>query len=79
MQDFAGIWVPLVTPFHNGAVDHDGLKRLVAHLRGSGITGLVVCGSTGEAASLDEAEQLAVLHTALAARGSSLTEHRMPR
>jgi 4-hydroxy-tetrahydrodipicolinate synthase len=69
MQDFAGIWVPLVTPFHNGAVDHDGLKRLLAHLRGSGITGLVVCGSTGEAASLDEAEQLAVLHTVLAARG----------
>ena len=69
MQDFAGIWVPLVTPFINGAVDHDGLKRLVAHLRGGGVHGLVVCGSTGEAASLSAAEQLAVLHTVLDARG----------
>ena len=68
MQDFAGIWVPLVTPFINGAVDHDGLKRLVAHLGNKGITGLVVCGSTGEAASLDEAEQLAVLSTVIEAR-----------
>lgn len=68
MQDFAGIWVPLVTPFVNGAVDHDGLKRLVAHLRGSGIRGIVVCGSTGEAASLSAAEQLAVLRTVLDVR-----------
>jgi len=69
MQDFTGIWVPLVTPFVNGTVDLDGLKRLVAHLGNKGITGLVVCGSTGEAASLDEAEQLAVLHTVIEARG----------
>lgn len=69
MQDFAGIWVPLVTPFINGAVDQAGLKRLVAHLGNQGLAGLVVCGSTGEAASLDGAEQLAVLHTVLEARG----------
>lgn len=69
MQDFAGIWVPLVTPFVNGAVYHEGLKRLVAHLRGSGVKGLVVGGSTGEAASLDEAEQLDMLRTVLEARG----------
>lgn len=69
MHDFAGIWVPLITPFHHGAVDHDGLKRLLAHLDGKGLAGVVVCGSTGEAASLDEAEQMAVLQTVLAARG----------
>ena len=69
MQEFAGIWVPLITPFINGAVDHDGLKRLVAHLGNKGIAGLVVCGSTGEAASLDEAEQLAVLRTVIDVRG----------
>lgn len=69
MQNFAGIWVPLITPFLDGTVDHDGLKRLVAHLAAKGIDGLVVCGSTGEAASLDETEQLDVLRTVLGARG----------
>jgi 4-hydroxy-tetrahydrodipicolinate synthase len=69
VHDFAGIWVPLITPFHHGAVDHDGLKRLLAHLDNKGLAGVVVCGSTGEAATLDEAEQRAVLQTVLAARG----------
>lgn len=63
MQDFSGIWVPLVTPYVDGAVDHDGLRRLVQGLGSTGIAGLVVCGSTGEAAALDEAEQAAVLRT----------------
>lgn len=66
---FRGIWVPLVTPFaRDGAdtpVDHAALRRLVAHYRRSGIAGLVVCGTTGEAAALDDAEQLAVLDTVL--------------
>lgn len=70
MQDFAGIWVPLITPFdHEGAVDHAGLKRLVRDLVKAGVAGLVVCGSTGEAAALDEAEQLAVLRTVIDAGG----------
>jgi 4-hydroxy-tetrahydrodipicolinate synthase len=64
---FRGIWLPLVTPFSpEGAampVDHAALRRLVAHYRRSGIAGLVICGTTGEAAALDDAEQLAVFET----------------
>lgn len=66
---YRGIWLPLVTPFRNHEVDHVALRRLVAHYRCSGLAGLVVCGSTGEAAALDEAEQLAVLDTVLAEAG----------
>ncbi|VVD64516.1 MULTISPECIES: 4-hydroxy-tetrahydrodipicolinate synthase [Pandoraea] len=70
---FRGIWVPLVTPFTRDAadtpVDHAALRRLVAHYRRSGIAGLVVCGTTGEAAALDDAEQLAVLDTVLTEAG----------
>ena len=65
MQDFAGIWVPLVTPFNQGAVDHAALRRLVRSLAEAGVTGFVVCGSTGEAAALDDAEQHDVLRTVL--------------
>jgi len=67
LDDFSGLWIPLVTPFANGAVDHAALARLVQHLRGSGIAGFVACGSTGEAAALDQQEQQAVLDTVLQA------------
>jgi len=69
MVDFSGIWVPLVTPFCNGQVDQPALHRLVQHLAAQGVAGFVACGSTGEAAMLDEAEQDAVLATTLAAAG----------
>ncbi|MDZ7938656.1 MAG: 4-hydroxy-tetrahydrodipicolinate synthase [Rhodoferax sp.] len=62
-ESFTGLWIPLVTPFLNHAVDHAALKALVQHLHAQGIAGLVVCGSTGEAAALDDDEQLAVLNT----------------
>ena len=35
------------------------------HYAAAGVDGLVVCGSTGEAAALDDAEQLAVLDAVL--------------
>lgn len=65
MSSFQGIWVPIVTPFHNGAIDFVGLRRLVSHLLESGVDGIVVCGTTGEAAALGKHEQLAVLDAVL--------------
>lgn len=70
MLEFNGIWVPLVTPFEDGAVDHAALHRLVQHLAAQGVAGFVACGSTGEAAMLTDAEQAAVLATTLGAAGS---------
>jgi 4-hydroxy-tetrahydrodipicolinate synthase len=67
MVAFEGLWVPLVTPFHAGEVDHAALHRLVRHLASQGVAGFVACGSTGEAAMLDEAEQGQVLASTLAA------------
>lgn len=66
-SSFSGLWIPLVTPFHDGAVDHAALARLVKHYVTAGVDGFVACGSTGEAAALDPAEQLAVLDTVLRA------------
>ncbi|MEO8155924.1 MAG: 4-hydroxy-tetrahydrodipicolinate synthase [Rhizobacter sp.] len=67
--DFSGLWVPLVTPFSDGFIDIPALERLVRHLGKAGVTGFVVCGSTGEAASLTHAEQLDVLDAVLSACG----------
>ncbi|HAP27161.1 MAG TPA: 4-hydroxy-tetrahydrodipicolinate synthase [Achromobacter sp.] len=66
---FQGVWVPLVTPFSGGNVDGGSLRRLVRHYVAAGVDGLVVCGSTGEAAALDDAEQLAVLDAVLTEAG----------
>lgn len=69
MVEFNGIWVPLVTPFRDGAVDAPALRRLVQHLAAQGVAGFVACGSTGEAAMLTETEQACVLATTLDAAG----------
>ncbi|MFN9469883.1 4-hydroxy-tetrahydrodipicolinate synthase [Acidovorax sp.] len=68
---FSGLWIALVTPFKDGAVDHPALTALTVRLRGQGVAGFVACGSTGEAAALDKAEQLQVLETVLEAAGDS--------
>jgi 4-hydroxy-tetrahydrodipicolinate synthase len=67
MQSFAGIWVALATPFHHDEPDLPALRALVRKLASAGVAGLVVCGSTGEAAALSEAEQLVVLDTVIEA------------
>src|ERR1035437_567679 len=70
MSPFQGIWIPVVTPFRNGFVDLDAAQRLAVDLVDSGVHGLVVCGTTGEAATLDENEQAAMLCAVQEAVGS---------
>lgn len=62
---YQGLWVPLVTPFHAGRLDLAALRRLLDQLRPTALAGYVVCGSTGEAASLTHDEQLATLDAVL--------------
>lgn len=64
---FEGIWVPLVTPFREGQVDHAALAALAKRLAEAGVAGLMVCGTTGEPATLSRSEQDAVLATVLVA------------
>ena len=64
---FQGLWIPLVTPFKDGVVDHPALATLTKTLATQGIAGFMACGSTGEAAALDQAEQQGVLETVLGA------------
>lgn len=63
MSIFSGIWIPLVTPFQAGAVDHRALAALVARYRSAGVAGFAALGTTGEPASLTDDEQDAVLAT----------------
>jgi 4-hydroxy-tetrahydrodipicolinate synthase len=66
MTEFYGTGVAMVTPFlADGAVDHEGLKRLTRHLIEGGVNYLVVLGTTGETATLSEAEQIDVITTVM--------------
>lgn len=51
----------LVTPFKDGAVDMDALKRLIDWQIEQGSTGLVPVGTTGESPTLSHAEHQAVI------------------
>lgn len=67
MSIFSGIWIPLVTPFNAGAIDHRALAALVARCRDAGVAGFAALGTTGEPAAMTEEEQDAVLATILEA------------
>ncbi|SPF79899.1 4-hydroxy-tetrahydrodipicolinate synthase [Pseudoprimorskyibacter insulae] len=64
---FKGSMPALVTPFKNGAVDFDALKRLVEWHIEQGSTGLVPVGTTGESPTLSHAEHEAVIETVVQA------------
>ncbi len=71
MMETVGCGTALITPFKaDGSVDEAALRALVEWQIGSGIDFLVMCGSTGEAQTLDEDEWLRVTRLAIeAARG----------
>lgn len=62
-----GAYTALITPFRNGEVDVDALRALVERQIAGGIDGLVPCGTTGESATMSEAEQLLVIRTVVEA------------
>jgi 4-hydroxy-tetrahydrodipicolinate synthase len=53
-----GIFTALVTPFSKDGsqVDYESLSRLLDLQKAGGVSGVVVCGSTGEAATLSDGE-----------------------
>jgi len=65
--DLSGVWIPIVTPFRAGRVDHGALAALVKRIAADGVAGFVVCATTGEAPLLTDAERVEVLGTIKAA------------
>ena len=53
MRPYEGLLTAMVTPFHaDGRVDEESAVALAHHLLANGSHGLVVGGTTGEAATL---------------------------
>ena len=60
------LWLPLITPFKDGAVDYASYERLVAHYVALGVDALFPLGTTGESPTLDESEIEALVERTLA-------------
>lgn len=59
---YTGSYVALITPFKdNLEVDYDKLSKLLDFQIENGTNGIVVCGTTGEAATLSEEEYIKVI------------------
>ncbi len=72
--DLGAILVPMVTPFDaSGHVDDEAAVRLMNHLLDHGADGLVVCGTTGEAATMTDEEQLGLIALAVEEVGDRST------
>jgi len=58
---FKGTYTAIVTPFHNGEIDADALRRLVRAQISAGVDGIVPVGTTGESPTLDYEEHIEVI------------------
>ena len=82
---FTGACTALVTPFLGEAVNYPMLDQLLRRQLEAGIRAVVLCGTTGESATLSDAEKLAIIRrarsflrdrcTIIAGTGSNDTDH----
>jgi 4-hydroxy-tetrahydrodipicolinate synthase len=56
MGTISGVWLPVITPFVDGAVDVVSYERLLEHYLGTGVRGIFPLGTTGESPTLDDDE-----------------------
>lgn len=82
---FTGVCTALVTPFIDGKVNYPMMQQLIRRQIDAGIKALVICGTTGEAATLTDEEKIELFRCAksyagdrcmiIAGTGSNSTEH----
>lgn len=74
MKSFGRILTAMVTPFHqDGSVNYEAAAKLAEHLIQNGSDGLVVAGSTGEAATMNKEEKLELFRVIVKAVGNKAT------
>lgn len=69
---FTGSATALVTPINDKGVDFDALKTIVEFQIKNGTDALVVCGTTGEAPTLDDSEHLDAIECVVSASGGRI-------
>ncbi len=82
---FHGVCTALVTPFLNGKVNYPMMEMLLRRQLDAGVKAVVICGTTGESATVSDAEKLELFRRCkeyvkddcliIAGTGSNSTEH----
>lgn len=67
----SGIWLPLITPFNNGALDETSLRRLLRHYAAQPVDGLILAATSGEGLTLDDDETARLVSLAAAEIGDA--------
>src|SRR6267143_2473672 len=68
IESLTGVLPALVSPLHrDGRADESGIKRLVEHVIGGGVHGVLALGSTGEGASVGERTRWQILKSVVEA------------
>jgi 4-hydroxy-tetrahydrodipicolinate synthase len=65
MSVLSGVWLPIVTPFHDGAIDLASYERLIHHYLGEGVSGIFPLSTTGEGPAIDDDEAEAIVERTL--------------
>jgi 4-hydroxy-tetrahydrodipicolinate synthase len=69
-RPFTGTYTAIVTPFKQGVIAYDDLRRLVEFQIKGGVDGLVPVGTTGESPTVDYEEHLEIIRSTIeVARG----------
>ena len=62
---FKGVATALITPFNDNGVDFEALEKIINWQISEGVNALVICGTTGEKATLNDEEHCEVLKKAV--------------
>src|SRR5579862_8208423 len=74
MRDLGAVLTAIVTPFDDDLrVDEEAFVALMHHLAANGSDGFVVAGTTGEASTLTDDEQVALVELAVRERPADVT------
>lgn len=65
MTIYQGLFTAIPTPFRNGNLDEEAIKRIVKFQEDEGVHGIVVAGTTGEAPTLENDEHLLAIEIAV--------------
>ena len=71
---FKGSCTAIVTPFEKGGIDYERLKKNLDFQYENGTAAVVVCGTTGENATLSEDEYQELVHAAICANCGKPTQ-----
>ena len=69
---FKGSCTAIVTPFEKGGIDYERLKKNLDFQYENGTAAVVVCGTTGENATLSEDEHQELVHAAICANAGRM-------